>query len=139
MTILQLNGIKKEFADELLFENLDLRVEKGSKIGFVGVNGSGKTTLFKIIAGVTEQTSGNVTFPNGTTIGYLEQHPLIDSNESIMDTLLHVFDDLIELENKLRIQEEKITVIPTDAPDYEKEMRLYGDMLDKFEKDLMQL
>ena len=133
MTILQLNAIKKEFADEILFEDIDLRVEKGSKIGFVGVNGSGKTTLFKIIAGVAEQTSGNVTFPNGTTIGYLEQHPLIDSDESIMDTLLHVFDDLIELENKLRVQEEKITVISTDSPDYEKEMRLYGDMLDRFE------
>ena len=78
MTILQLNAIKKEFADEILFEDIDLRVEKGSKIGFVGVNGSGKTTLFKIIAGVAEQTSGNVTFPNGTSIGYLEQHPLID-------------------------------------------------------------
>ncbi|MBE5817593.1 MAG: ABC-F family ATP-binding cassette domain-containing protein [Clostridiales bacterium] len=133
MTILQLNAIKKEFADEILFENIDLRVEKGAKIGFVGVNGSGKTTLFKIIAGVTEQTTGNVTFPNGTTIGYLEQHPLIDSDESIMDTLLHVFDDLIELENKLRLQEEKITVIPTASPEYEKEMSLYGDMLDKFD------
>lgn len=133
MTILQLNAIKKEFADEILFENIDLRVEKGAKIGFVGVNGSGKTTLFKIIAGVTEQTSGNVTYPNGTTIGYLEQHPLIDSDESIMDTLLHVFDDLIELENKLRLQEEKITVIPTSSPEYEKEMSLYGDMLDKFD------
>lgn len=133
MTILQLNGIKKEFGEDILFENVDLRVEKGDKIGFVGVNGSGKTTLFKIIADKMSSESGNVTFPAGTTIGYLEQHPLIMSNETIMDTLLHVFDDLILLESKLRMQEEKITELLPENENYEKEMNLYGDMLESFE------
>lgn len=133
MTILQLNGIKKEFGEDILFENIDLRVEKGDKIGFVGVNGSGKTTLFKIIADKMSSENGNVTFPAGTTIGYLEQHPLITSDETIMDTLLHVFDDLITLEGKLRMQEEKITDLLPENESYEREMNLYGDMLDSFE------
>lgn len=133
MTVLQLNGIKKEFADEVLFKNVDLRVEKGDKIGFVGVNGSGKTTLFKIIADKMSCEDGNVTYPAGTTIGYLEQHPLITSDETITDTLLHVFDDLILLEDRLRKQEEKITDLLPENENYEKEMNLYGDMLDKFE------
>ncbi len=134
MTILQLNGIKKEFADEVLFQNIDLRVEKGDKIGFVGVNGSGKTTLFKIIADKMTCEEGNVTFPAGTTVGYLEQHPLISSEETVMDTLLHVFDDLILLESRLREQEEKITELSPESEVYEKEMKLYGDMLDRFEE-----
>lgn len=133
MTVLQLNGIKKEFGEDILFENVDLRVEKGDKIGFVGVNGSGKTTLFKIIADKISCEAGNVTYPVGTTIGYLEQHPLITSDETITNTLLHVFDDLILLEEKLRKQEEKITDLSPENDNYEKEMNLYGDMLDKFE------
>lgn len=135
MTVLQLNGIKKEFGDEVLFNNIDLRVEKGDKIGFVGVNGSGKTTLFKIIADKISCEAGNMTFPAGTTIGYLEQHPLITSDETIMDTLLHVFDELILLEEKLRKQEEKITDLSPENDNYEKEMNLYGDMLDRFESE----
>lgn len=135
MTILQLNGIKKEFGEDVLFENIDLRVEKGDKIGFVGVNGSGKTTLFKIIADKMSCENGNVTYPSGTTIGYLEQHPLITSDETIMDTLLHVFDELILLEDKLRKQEEKITDLSPENENYDKEMNLYGDMLDRFESE----
>ena len=54
MTILQLNGIKKEFGTDVLLEKIDLRVNSGEKIGFVGSNGCGKTTLFKIIAGLTD-------------------------------------------------------------------------------------
>ena len=134
MTILQLNGIKKEFGEEVLFTDINIRIEKGDKVGFVGANGTGKTTLFKIIADKMSAEEGNVTFPAGTTIGYLEQHPLITSDETIMDTLLHVFDDLRDLEDKLRQQEIRLTEINTSDERYEREMQLYGDMLDRFEQ-----
>ncbi len=132
MTILQLNSIKKEFGADVLLEKIDLRVNAGEKIGFVGANGSGKTTLFKIIAGLMQPESGTVSVPTGTTIGYLEQHPLIDSNETIIETLTHVFDDIIELEQKLREQEQNLT--DTDSSKYDAQMEQYGNMLDEFER-----
>ena len=132
MTILQLNSIKKEFGADILLEKIDLRVNAGEKIGFVGANGSGKTTLFKIIAGLTQPESGTVSVPTGTTIGYLEQHPLIDSNETIIETLTHVFDDIIELEQKLREQEQNLT--DTNSSKYDAQMEQYGNMLDEFER-----
>ena len=131
MTILQLNSIKKEFGADVLLEKIDLRVNAGEKIGFVGANGSGKTTLFKIIAGLMQPESGTVSVPTGTTIGYLEQHPLIDSNETIIETLTHVFDDIIELEQKLREQEQNLT--DTNSSKYDAQMEQYGNMLDEFE------
>ena len=132
MTILQLNSIKKEFGADVLLEKIDLRVNAGEKIGFVGANGSGKTTLFKIIAGLMQPESGTVSVPTGTTIGYLEQHPLIDSNETIIETLTHVFDDIIELEQKLREQEQNLT--DTNSSKYDAQMEQYGNMLDEFER-----
>ena len=132
MTILQLNSIKKEFGADVLLEKIDLRVNAGEKIGFVGANGSGKTTLFKIIVGLMQPESGTVSVPTGTTIGYLEQHPLIDSNETIIETLTHVFDDIIELEQKLREQEQNLT--DTNSSKYDAQMEQYGNMLDEFER-----
>ena len=132
MIILQLNSIKKEFGADVLLEKIDLRVNAGEKIGFVGANGSGKTTLFKIIAGLMQPESGTVSVPTGTTIGYLEQHPLIDSNETIIETLTHVFDDIIELEQKLREQEQNLT--DTNSSKYDAQMEQYGNMLDEFER-----
>lgn len=132
MTILQLNSIKKEFGADVLLEKIDLRVNAGEKIGFVGANGSGKTTLLKIIAGLMQPESGTVSVPTGTTIGYLEQHPLIDSNETIIETLTHVFDDIIELEQKLREQEQNLT--DTNSSKYDAQMEQYGNMLDEFER-----
>ena len=132
MTILQLNSIKKEFGADVLLEKIDLRVNAGEKIGFVGANGSGKTTLFKIIAGLMQPESGTVSVPTGTTVGYLEQHPLIDSNETIIETLTHVFDDIIELEQKLREQEQNLT--DTNSSKYDAQMEQYGNMLDEFER-----
>lgn len=134
MTILQLNGIKKEFGEDVLLENIDLKVNAGERIGFVGVNGGGKTTLFKIIAGIIPHEGGNVSIANGVSVGYLEQHPLLNSDESIMDVLLHVFDGLAELERKLRLQEEKLSDAESDSEKYQSQMTLYGNMLDEFEQ-----
>lgn len=111
-----------------------MKVNSGEKIGFVGVNGGRKTTLFKIIAGLTSYEDGIVSIPTGVTVGYLEQHPLLNTDESIMDILLHVFDGLIELEQKLRIQEERLSQLENDAEKYESQMALYGNMLDEFEQ-----
>ncbi len=134
MTILQLNGIKKEFGTDVLLEKIDLRVNSGEKIGFVGSNGCGKTTLFKIIAGLTDAQEGSVSIPSGVTVGYLEQHPLIDSDETIIQTLSHVFDYIIELENKIRKQEIILSETDSDKPEYAAAMDQYGNMLDEFER-----
>lgn len=134
MTILQLNGIKKEFGADVLLEKIDLRVNSGEKIGFVGANGCGKTTLFKIIAGLTEAEEGRVIIPSGVSIGYLEQHPLINSEETVIQTLEHVFDELIELEKKLREQELLFESADTNSADYKAKMEQYGNMLDEFEQ-----
>lgn len=134
MTVLQLNGIKKEFGADVLLDKIDLRVNSGEKIGFVGANGCGKTTLFKIIAGLAEAEDGKVIIPSGVSIGYLEQHPLIDSDETVEETLSHVFDGLIELERKLREQELFFETADTNSADYSAKMEQYGNMLDEFER-----
>ncbi|EUJ32272.1 putative ABC transporter ATP-binding protein [Listeria cornellensis FSL F6-0969] len=71
MLILEINNVKKEIADRVLFEIPHLIANRGERIGIVGRNGLGKTTLLEIMAGVTTPDQGVVT-RNGTT-GYLPQ------------------------------------------------------------------
>ena len=78
--MLLMNGtnITKSFAGETLFENVSFNVYDKDKIGFVGINGAGKSTLFKIIIGMMDFDSGNLSKSRDVKIGYLEQYPVSD-------------------------------------------------------------
>ncbi len=73
--MLLINGtnITKSFSGEVLFENVSFNVYDKDKIGFVGINGAGKSTLFKIIIGMMDYDSGNLSKGRDVKIGYLEQ------------------------------------------------------------------
>jgi ATP-binding cassette subfamily F protein 3 len=72
--MIQLNDISKYFGAQILFDDLDLMIGRGERIGFVGRNGSGKSTLFKIILGELTPDNGEVKIPKGYRVGTLDQH-----------------------------------------------------------------
>lgn len=72
--MIQINNLTKSYGTRYLFENLNLKVGAGQKIGFVGRNGSGKSTLFKIILGEEPYDDGEIIIPKNYRIGTLRQH-----------------------------------------------------------------
>lgn len=70
--MLELKNIEKQYADKLLFKNLNFTIYDGERVGIVGNNGSGKTTLMKIIAGEESPDAGSV-YNSSASIGYLKQ------------------------------------------------------------------
>jgi ATP-binding cassette subfamily F protein 3 len=70
-----------------LFQNINLQINRGEKVGLVGKNGAGKSTLLKILSGKIKPTEGNIHTPKGTKIGYLTQDIKIDSTKSVFDFL----------------------------------------------------
>ena len=72
--MIQLQNITKNFANQELFNNLNLKLNAGNRAGLVGRNGSGKSTLFKIILGEETPDSGEVIIPKNYKIGTLKQH-----------------------------------------------------------------
>lgn len=101
--MLLINGtsLHKSFSGETLFDNVSFNVYDKDKIGFVGVNGAGKSTLFKMITGEMDYDSGDITKSRETKIGYLEQHPVSDSNRTVLDEILTVFTKITDLEYQL--------------------------------------
>ncbi len=85
MNILNVEKVTKGFGDRVLFDNITLGINKGDKIGIVGVNGTGKSTLLKIIAGLEEPDEGKVVKGANVTVAYLCQTPAFEDNENIID------------------------------------------------------
>ena len=102
MIILQANKIERSFAGEVLFDNINLQVDERDRIALVGKNGAGKSTLLKILVGEEEPTSGEINKKKDISLSYLAQDSRFESENTIYDEMLHVFDDLRSTEKQLR-------------------------------------
>ncbi len=87
MNLITIEGVSKQYAERLLLDDVSLRVNRGDRIGLIGVNGSGKTTLLRIIAGEEDPDGGNVTVWGGVRIQYLAQEPRLDEELTVLDQL----------------------------------------------------
>jgi len=105
MIILQANKIERSFAGDVLFENINLQVDERDRIALVGKNGAGKSTLLKILVGEEEPTSGEINKKKDISLSYLAQDSRFESENTIYDEMLHVFDDLRTTERQLRQME----------------------------------
>ena len=116
--ILSCQNITKSFDGKTIVSDANFHIEDQEKAAIVGINGAGKTTLLNIIMGKLSPDSGTVALSKGKTIGYLEQHPVLNSNHTIYDELMSVKSYLVAMEQQIR--------------DMEHEMKhKSGDMLDQ--------
>lgn len=82
---LDIQQLTKTFGAQVLFEDISFSVAQGQKVGLIAKNGTGKSTLLEIIAGHEGYDGGTIIFHNDITLGYLEQTPKFDPQESVLD------------------------------------------------------
>ena len=109
------SNLRKSFSERVLFDNVSFHIEDNDKIGFVGSNGVGKTTLFKILIGESDYDSGELYKSKNLKIGYLDQYSCAESDKSIFDEVVQVFNDLIMLEQELDDIRLTLELNPDDA------------------------
>ncbi|SPF42006.1 ABC transporter related [Syntrophobacter sp. SbD1] len=90
--VIELRGVSKTYGDTLVYSGLDLVIERGDKIAFLGPNGAGKSTLLKILAGVVQPSSGELSLGFHTVAGYYAQHQWEQLNPEAM-----VFDEALSV------------------------------------------
>ncbi|MGO1527627.1 ABC-F family ATP-binding cassette domain-containing protein [Senegalia sp. (in: firmicutes)] len=133
MIILSASNINKSYIGDLILENISFVVKSQEKVGLVGLNGAGKTTLFKILIDEISFDSGSIHIANDTKIGYLKQNTLFDSNNSVYDEALNVFEYIIELEKTIRNLEIEISEKSQDETfDIEELMNKYSRLQEEF-------
>lgn len=84
MNLLSAEGITKSYSEKKLFNNINLGINDGDKIGLIGINGTGKSTLLKVIAGVEEVDEGRIIRSNVLQIEYLSQNPAFDEDNTVI-------------------------------------------------------
>ncbi len=129
--ILACNGITKAFGIDEILKDISFHINEKEKLAIVGVNGAGKSTLFKIITGQINADSGTVTLAKDTNMGYLSQHQDLISDNSIYDEMLSTKQDILLLEQKIRLLEHNMHSETGDA--LEVLLKTYSNLNHDFE------
>ncbi|WP_071461346.1 ABC-F family ATP-binding cassette domain-containing protein [Bacillus massilinigeriensis] len=134
MILLQVNGLEKYFAADLILSNIKFEIQTRDRVALVGRNGAGKSTLLKILAGHSSYDSGEIIRPKDVTIGYLAQNTGLESSLSIWDEMLDVFSGLRNMEKELRCLETQMAdpAIHSDESRYTKVLKEYDSLQQQF-------
>ncbi len=98
-TPLSATGLSKSYGSLEIFTDVDLAIDKGSRVVILGLNGAGKTTLLRILAGELESDTGEVVAGHGLKIGYYAQeHESLDYERTVLENMLSSADDIREPE-----------------------------------------
>ena len=82
---IDIQNLTKSFGAQVLFENISFSIAEGQRVGFVAKNGTGKSTLLSVLTGKEGYDSGKIICKRDLKIGYLEQSPQFDPEESVLD------------------------------------------------------
>jgi len=131
--MISLENISIGFSEKVLFDNLNWRIPRGSRIGLVGNNGTGKTTLFRTIVGLVQPDKGNITLPRNQRIGYLPQDLIgLKSNIDLVSYLKEK-SGIAKLEHSLKICEKHLTSLYTESDKYQAALKKYESITNLFE------
>ena len=82
---IDVQNLSKSFGAHILFENISFSVSEGQHVGLIAKNGTGKSTLLSILSGKEGYNSGNIIFKRDLKVGILEQNPVFNPEESVLD------------------------------------------------------
>jgi ATP-binding cassette, subfamily F, member 3 len=126
--VIQLENVSKGYGGQVLFRDVGWRIADRERIGLVGPNGAGKTTLCRILAGLEEPDSGQVSRPRAATVGYLPQEAAGSVVGSVLVEALSGFAEVWALEREM---EEVAAALETSPSETLTER--YGELQHRFE------
>ena len=106
--ILACRQLHKAYGIDVILEKVTFHIEEREKAAIVGVNGAGKTTLFKVLTGEISADGGEFYLKKDTSVGYLAQNFEINSDKTIYEEMLSVFEKIIQTETNLREMENEM-------------------------------
>ena len=124
MILISVQDLEKGFGVHEVLRGVTFSLQKGEKMGLVGVNGRGNTTLMRLIAGEMQADSGSIHMSKDLRIGYLAQLDDIPLTDTVWGALLKVFEPVRAMERRMQDLEEQLQHL---ADDPETAMRLTAE------------
>jgi ATP-binding cassette, subfamily F, member 3 len=132
MALLSIQNLSTIVGHHKLFEGLNLTIDRGDRIGFIGRNGAGKSTLLKMILGEMKADEGTIGIARGTRIGILRQDPHFTPGNTVADEAELAFAELHAIDHELRKLEHDMAEQGGD--DLQKTMERYTEVSENFER-----
>ncbi len=136
MLLVNFSKVSKDFGGNPVFNEVDLEIIEGERIGLVGENGSGKSTLFKLLAGLDTPSSGVISRRRNLTIGYLTQEidPALDQ-KTIFEAVSETSEELVALPAILSALEDQMSdpEIAADPDTMTQVLEEYGRAQERYE------
>ena len=85
--LIETYGLTKRYGKKLALNNIDIKIDKGQLVAYLGTNGAGKSTTINILTGLLKQTSGTITYASNLKIGVVFQDSVLDDNLTVKDNL----------------------------------------------------
>jgi len=130
--MLHLKQLSKDFAGNPLFTDISWHLKKGERVALVGENGAGKSTLMKIIAGLTEPSSGEIQFARGARAAYLPQDGIVTSGHLLFHDARSAFGDLLAMEEELHQLGQNLEQLSPNSSDHDQLLQRYGELQEQF-------
>lgn len=128
MSILSVEHLTHGFGDRAIFDDVSFRLLKGEHIGLIGANGEGKSTFMSIITNNLQPDEGKIQWAKNVRTGYLDQHTVLQSGQSIRMVLQSAFSHLFEQEAYMNQLYEKMGSV--SGQELEKIMEEAGQIQD---------
>lgn len=113
--MLVVENVSHGFGARTILENVSFRLKKGEHIALVGANGEGKSTFLNIITKKLMPDAGNIKWSSRVTVGYLDQHTVLEKGRTIKEVLQDAFKKSFDLEQEMLLMYDKMA----DATDEE--------------------
>ena len=126
--MISINNVTVDFGKFQLFKQISFLITKQDKVGLVGKNGAGKSTLLKLITGLDQASSGQISMPKDTVLGYLPQQITYSDTRTVREEAMLAFEIVINLQNDIEnITQELAIRNDYDSDDYVKLISLLTD------------
>ena len=136
MISISLSNVTLVLGARPIFQGLDWEIQHDQKIGLIGPNGAGKSSIFKLIVGeYSAEPGGGVVKAKGVSIGYLPQHPELDPEQRVIDTVMGGNPRILEIEAALEEMEPKFNnpVIQNNNQALTRLLDMQQKLLDEFD------
>ncbi|MGH7667192.1 MAG: ABC-F family ATP-binding cassette domain-containing protein [Candidatus Dormibacteria bacterium] len=130
MALVSCAGVAVEYADRVVFSDLDLKLEPGDRLGVVGSNGEGKSSLLDLLAGALAPSAGRMDRSGRLLVAYLPQESPEPVAETVLGEAMASRTDLARLRDELAHLERQLA---TPGPDTEQQLGLYGEAQSSYE------
>jgi len=127
--MISVESLRVEFGVKPLFADASFVVNDRDRIALVGKNGAGKSTLLKILCGLQQPTSGVVSVPNDTTIGYLPQVMILQDDTTVREEAQKAFADITKMKERIDRMNQQLA----ERTDYESQE--YMALVEKFTQE----